>query len=229
MRKRPCRICHRWFRPHPRAGDRQRTCSAAPCQAERRRRAVAAWRRRHPDYDRDDRLRRRLQAAPHAVAAGADPLAQLNWEAARHGRSTLDTDAAVAFLSEAMADGRISPPWSDSVSVRIGRCLLGVLRDVGLLREPSRRRRELVAYRMSNAGVAILTRDLYELGLSDAALCEHPDWSLFGMSRTDVLSRLNELGEAAGLIVQSAGSVVRITWTVESIAELIDVLARHNV
>jgi hypothetical protein len=45
---------------------------------------VAAWRRRHPDYDRDDRLRRRLQAAPHAVAAGADPLAQLNWEAARN-------------------------------------------------------------------------------------------------------------------------------------------------
>ena len=84
VRKRPCRICHQWFRPHPRAGDRQRTCSAAPCQAERRRRAVAAWRRRHPDYDRDDRLRRRLQAVPRAVSADADPLAQLNWDAARN-------------------------------------------------------------------------------------------------------------------------------------------------
>ncbi len=84
VRKRPCRICHQWFRPHPRTGDRQRTCSAAPCQAERRRRAVAAWRRRHPDYDRDDRLRRRLQAVPRAVAADADPLARLNWDAARN-------------------------------------------------------------------------------------------------------------------------------------------------
>ncbi len=84
VRKRPCRICQQWFRPHPRAGDRQRTCSASSCQAERRRRAVAAWRRRHPDYDRDDRLRRRLQAAPGTEAAGADPLAQLDWDAARN-------------------------------------------------------------------------------------------------------------------------------------------------
>ena len=88
LRKRPCRICHQWFRPHPRAGDRQRACCAAPCQAERRRRAVAAWRRRHPDYDRDDRLRRRLQAAPRAVALDADPLAQLNWVAALQRTST---------------------------------------------------------------------------------------------------------------------------------------------
>ena len=84
VRKRPCRICHQWFRPHPRAGDRQRTCSGVRCQAERRRRAVAAWRRRHPDYDRDDRLRRRLRAAPRGVAAGVDPLAQLSWAAARN-------------------------------------------------------------------------------------------------------------------------------------------------
>ena len=84
LRKRPCRICHQWFRPHPRAGNRQRSCSAAPCQAERRRRAVVAWRRRHPDYDRDDRLRRRLRAVPRVAAAGADPLAQLDWHVARN-------------------------------------------------------------------------------------------------------------------------------------------------
>jgi len=45
---------------------------------------VATWRRRHPDYDRDDRLRRRLQAAPGSVVASADPLARLNWGAARN-------------------------------------------------------------------------------------------------------------------------------------------------
>jgi len=151
------------------------------------------------------------------------------WSSARRGRPVLDTDMAVQFLSEAMADGRIAPPWSDSVSVRIGRCLLGLLRDLGLLRESRRGRKEIVAYRMSDAGAALLARDLHESGLSDAALCEHRDWGLFGMSRGDVVGRVNELGEAAGLIAQSAGSVVRITWTVESIQELIDVLARHNI
>ena len=151
------------------------------------------------------------------------------WQAARRGRSVIDTDTAVGFLSEAMADGRISPPWSDGVSVRIARCLLGILRDVGLLRETHRGRREIVAYLMSDAGVALLARYLHEQGASDAGVCEHVDWGLFGMSRRDVIARLSELGEGAGLIVQSAGSVVRITWTVNSIEELIDVIARHSI
>ena len=33
-RKRPCRICKRWFMPHPRVKDRQKTCGNPPCQRE---------------------------------------------------------------------------------------------------------------------------------------------------------------------------------------------------
>lgn len=44
VKKRPCRVCRKWFKPDPRAGDRQRTCSAASCQRERHRQACAAWR-----------------------------------------------------------------------------------------------------------------------------------------------------------------------------------------
>jgi hypothetical protein len=60
MRKRPCRICRKWFEPHPRAGDRQHTCSTPSCQQERHRRACAAWRRSNPDLDREGRLRQKL-------------------------------------------------------------------------------------------------------------------------------------------------------------------------
>ena len=85
-RTRPCRICRRWFVPHPRAGDRQRTCSKPDCQQERHRRACQAWRRRHPDYDREDRLRRRLrQETPAARSSStpADPLQEIDWWVAR--------------------------------------------------------------------------------------------------------------------------------------------------
>ena len=61
VRKRPCRICRTWFQPDPRVGDRQKVCSNADCQRERHRRACADWRRRNPDYDREDRLRRKLR------------------------------------------------------------------------------------------------------------------------------------------------------------------------
>jgi hypothetical protein len=84
-RKRPCRICRKWFLPHPRGGDRQHACSQPSCQGERHRRACAAWRRLHPDYDREDRLRRRLLRGGDAKTPGltADPLVRIDWAAAR--------------------------------------------------------------------------------------------------------------------------------------------------
>jgi hypothetical protein len=49
-RKRPCSICGCWFQPDARVGDRQHVCSKAECQAQRRRRKQARWRRCNPDY-----------------------------------------------------------------------------------------------------------------------------------------------------------------------------------
>lgn len=83
-RKRPCRICRRWFLPDARVGDRQRVCGDEECQRERHRRACEQWRARNPDYDREDRLRRRLrvEAGPEDARAG-DALAKVDLEAAR--------------------------------------------------------------------------------------------------------------------------------------------------
>jgi hypothetical protein len=63
-RKRPCRICRRWFVVHPRAGDRQRVCGRAQCQRERHRRACKAWHDREADEERRHRLRQRLRQEP---------------------------------------------------------------------------------------------------------------------------------------------------------------------
>jgi hypothetical protein len=79
---------------------------------------------------------------------------------------------------------------------------------------------------MSDEGVALLTRELHESGVSDSSMNSHPDWELFGMKPSEVLERLDGLGEHRGLVVQRAGSVVRFTWYVDSIEELINVLAR---
>lgn len=61
LRKRPCRICRRWFQPHPRAGERQRVCSEAECQRERHRRSCAKWRRNNAQEEKAERLRQRLR------------------------------------------------------------------------------------------------------------------------------------------------------------------------
>jgi hypothetical protein len=87
-RKRPCSICKTWFRRDPREGSRQRVCSSPSCQRERHRRACAAWHRRNPGYDREDRLRRRLRRRRDVPSAVSDPLVlppmrRMDWSAAR--------------------------------------------------------------------------------------------------------------------------------------------------
>ncbi|AGG07405.1 hypothetical protein B1772_01280 [Dehalococcoides mccartyi] len=164
-------------------------------------------------------------------AARQDPLVydftiREYWPAARRGRSFLDTDPMLSFLSQAHYDGRLDNQWSENVSLRIARCVLGLLRDVGFLRQTVRGRREIVSYRMSDEGAAVLARELNESGVTDSSICNHSDWALFGMTPSDVVERLDEIGEQRGLIVQRGGSVVHFTWGVKSIQELINVLAR---
>ena len=83
-RKRPCRVCRKWFAPHPRAGARQRTCGSDECQRERHRRACAEWHGRHSDYDREGRLRARVRIeAPSGEPLTRDPLVEVAWDVAR--------------------------------------------------------------------------------------------------------------------------------------------------
>jgi hypothetical protein len=83
-RKRPCCICHRWFRPDNRVGLRQRACSRAECQWQRRRRRQAAWRGRNRDYFRGHRIQARGagERAPEPLRL-PPPLNQLPWDIAQ--------------------------------------------------------------------------------------------------------------------------------------------------
>ena len=148
------------------------------------------------------------------------------WPTVRRGKQTLDIEAMLGFLAEAHHDGRLDNQWSEKVSERIARCVLGLLRDIGFFREVARGKRELVNYRMSDEGVALLAWEMHESGITDSSLCLHPDWGLFGMTPADVVDRLDGIGEHHGVIVQHAGSVVHITWTVASTEEMVDVFTR---
>ena len=62
-RKRPCRVCRRWFCPDARLGDRQKTCGSPECQRKWHRRGCAAWNRKNRDYYRSLYLDKKLESA----------------------------------------------------------------------------------------------------------------------------------------------------------------------
>ena len=83
-RKRPCSICHRWFRPDNRVGSRQRACSKPACQFLRRRKKQAAWRARNPDYFPGRRIQGRGACdEPPEPLRLPSPLNQLPWDIAQ--------------------------------------------------------------------------------------------------------------------------------------------------
>lgn len=83
-RKRPCSICRRWFRPHPRVGARQRACSNPGCQCARRRQTQADWRAHNPEYAAGYRIQQRAarEQPPERLRLPA-PLNQLPWDLAK--------------------------------------------------------------------------------------------------------------------------------------------------
>ena len=119
-------------------------------------------------------------------AARADHLlydfsTEVFWPACRRRRSILTRDDVLAFIAEATDRGRIEQAWSAKVQVKIARAVLSTLRDVGFLREERRGHREIVSYYLSDEGVAYLAYELHATGISDSAMCEQPDWRLFGL------------------------------------------------
>jgi len=73
LRKRPCRICGKWFVPNPRLGKRQKTCGATECQQRWHARKCAAWNRKNRSYFKEIYLSRRLESSPGDSSCPASP------------------------------------------------------------------------------------------------------------------------------------------------------------
>src|SRR3954453_13336227 len=82
-RKRPCRICRRWFRPDVRVGDRQRACGEPDCQRTRRQKTQAGWRARNPGYAIAHRITQRNQDKSTEPVRTPSPLNRLPWDLAK--------------------------------------------------------------------------------------------------------------------------------------------------
>lgn len=63
LKKRPCRICRRWFMPNPRLKDRQMTCADPECKRQWHRKKCAEWNKKNADYFKANYLQKKWDAA----------------------------------------------------------------------------------------------------------------------------------------------------------------------
>jgi len=71
-RKRPCRICRKWFTPDNRLGDRQKTCGDIECKTKWHAKKCAQWNRQHRAYFQATYLSKKLQAVQNQETATID-------------------------------------------------------------------------------------------------------------------------------------------------------------
>jgi len=97
-RKRPCRICRRWFVPNPRLKDRQMTCGTAKCQRLWHKKKCTEWNRKNTDYFKANYLQKKIDTA---TQCRGDPQAT---SAAKHlaklPASRMQTGMPVEYVKE---------------------------------------------------------------------------------------------------------------------------------
>ena len=91
-RKRPCRICRRWFLPNPRLKDRQMTCADLHCKREWHRRKCAEWNRKNTDYFKSNYLQKKIDTSSDADSASQSSIIVL--------KSRLKSGLPMQFVQE---------------------------------------------------------------------------------------------------------------------------------
>jgi hypothetical protein len=66
--RRRCPFCCRWFHPHPRLKQRQKTCGRPDCRRKQKRKSNQQWRTEHPDYFRDTYALQKEEYGTHATS-----------------------------------------------------------------------------------------------------------------------------------------------------------------
>jgi len=70
IKKRPCKVCRRWFRADPRVGEHQKTCGRPECKKEWHRRSCAKWNKKNSEYFRGRYLKNKMLNAECEKAQG---------------------------------------------------------------------------------------------------------------------------------------------------------------
>jgi len=155
-----------------------------------------------------------------------DFIAEVYWNRYSAGAERISRSDAEEFILRSQADGRIAPPWSETMRLRVAGYLTGTLADFGFLEEGKESAKTLKPFRLLSGTGLYLAHEIHFKGFNDNSILETPDWKLFGLAREDVVRELDRLSANGHFIMQYSGDLLRISWRYRTMEECLDAIAR---
>jgi hypothetical protein len=141
------------------------------------------------------------------------------WE---QGRVGVNIESVSVWLADLAKRGQ-TPPWTDTIRIKVARGLLAALRDFGILTGAVRK--EFAPPSLSIAGFGYVAFRLHENGASSRALFASPVWRRWLLDRARVTELFHEADRQGVLRYSAAGSAVRVDWLQETLSGVVRVVA----
>jgi hypothetical protein len=151
-----------------------------------------------------------------------DFVREVYWNRYVGGYETVSSVDAREFVERAVSNGKTTSHWADSVIRRVTPYITGCCADYGLLESGRKGVRRILPFRIEASVSAVLSYDLRLSGLGDNAIMNHSEWELFGLEPSDVREEFKRMSLRGMVILQSAGNLIRLSWTFDNWKELID-------
>ncbi len=150
-------------------------------------------------------------------------LTEVYWPQRFEGREGMTMEAATEFLISAQRTGRTATQWTEGLTERTGRRLMGTLTEFGLLSKPDRAgRRRFPGFHLLDGTLLYLAHWLREQIADATTLAHHPAWNLLGVRHLDVLPTLRRLGAANYFTLLTVGDLTRLEWRLPSALIFLD-------
>ncbi|RUT01254.1 hypothetical protein DSM106972_068050 [Dulcicalothrix desertica PCC 7102] len=139
------------------------------------------------------------------------------------GRQDISVNDVKNWISKQIAEGKTSGAWSDSTITRCAREILSTLRDFGILKGAVKK--HLAPVYLPVEAFAYIALYLKQHQPSGEKLINASEWQLFFLSTKAVERFFMEAHQHGLLEYRAAGSIIRIDFPTESIAEYAHVIA----
>jgi hypothetical protein len=151
-----------------------------------------------------------------------DFVREVYWNRYVGGYESISNVDASEFVRLANDRGKMTKYWAEASLRRVSAYLTGCCADYGLLESGRKGVRCILPFRIEASVSAVLSYDLRLAGLGDNAIMNHSEWELFGLESSDVREEFKRLSLRGMVILQSAGDLIRLSWTFDNWKELID-------